>query len=126
MPASAAFCSASESVVPSMAAITRTFSFLVIMFSIWASWFGNVVVGVLQVDLVALRLSTLTMLSPSAIQRADDLVGIDDADRALVLRLGSRSDHEGCQRKRAYDRCKCLHAFSPNVLCVPMRPHYTD
>jgi len=26
--------------MPSIAAITRTFSFLVIMFSIWASWLG--------------------------------------------------------------------------------------
>jgi hypothetical protein len=40
MPASAAFCSASDSVVPSIDAITSTFSFLVIMFSICASWFG--------------------------------------------------------------------------------------
>jgi hypothetical protein len=40
MPWSAAFCSALESVVPSMAAITRTFTFLVIMFSTCASWFG--------------------------------------------------------------------------------------
>ena len=39
-PCSAAFCSTSVSVVPSMAAITRTLSFLVIMFSIWASWLG--------------------------------------------------------------------------------------
>jgi hypothetical protein len=41
MPASsAAFCSAFDSVVPSMAAITRTLTPLVTMFSIWASWFG--------------------------------------------------------------------------------------
>ena len=40
MPASAAFWSASDSVVPSIAAMTRTLTPLVIMFSIWASWFG--------------------------------------------------------------------------------------
>ena len=40
MPAAAAFSSAPDSVVPSIAAITSTFSFWVIMFSIWASWFG--------------------------------------------------------------------------------------
>jgi hypothetical protein len=46
-------CSTADSVVPSMAAITRTLAPLVTMFSIWASWFGNVVVGVLQIGLVA-------------------------------------------------------------------------
>ena len=40
MPASAAFCSTSDSVVPSIAAMTSTLTPLVIMFSIWASWFG--------------------------------------------------------------------------------------
>ena len=40
MPLSAAFCSALDSVVPSIAAMTSTLSPLVIMFSICASWFG--------------------------------------------------------------------------------------
>jgi hypothetical protein len=40
MPEAAAFSSALDSVVPSMAAITRTSTPLVIMFSICASWLG--------------------------------------------------------------------------------------
>jgi hypothetical protein len=40
MPGAAAFSSAFDSVVPSIAAITSTLTPLVIMFSIWASWFG--------------------------------------------------------------------------------------
>ena len=40
MPLSAAFCSALDSVVPSIEAITSTFAPLVIMFSTWASWLG--------------------------------------------------------------------------------------
>ena len=39
-PLSAAFCSTSDSVVPSIAAITSTLAPLVTMFSICASWFG--------------------------------------------------------------------------------------
>ena len=39
-PLSAAFCSTSDRVVPSIAAITSTLAPLVIMFSICASWFG--------------------------------------------------------------------------------------
>jgi len=39
-PLSAAFCSAPDSVVPSIAAMIRTFEPLVIMFSTCASWFG--------------------------------------------------------------------------------------
>ena len=40
MPEAAAFSSAFDSVVPSIAAITSASTPWTIMFSIWASWFG--------------------------------------------------------------------------------------
>src|ERR1700754_550130 len=76
MPLSAAFCSTFDSVVPSIEATTRTLSALVTMFSICASWLGMSSSAYCRSVLYPRACSTLTMLSPSAIQRAEDLVGI--------------------------------------------------
>ncbi len=86
MPASAACCSTADSVVPSIEAITSALTPLVTMFSICASWFGNIVFGVLQIDRVALgferRLELVAVRDPA--QRGLGRHG--NADGALVLR----------------------------------------
>src|SRR5580704_2338937 len=77
IPELAAFCRASERVVPSMAAITRTLTPLVIMFSICASWLGMSSSAYCRLVPYPLLFRVLTILSPSAIQRADDFVGME-------------------------------------------------
>src|SRR3984885_15847891 len=76
MPLSLACLSTLDSVVPSIAAITSTLAPLVTMFSIWESWFGISSSAYCRSVLYPRCFSTLTMLLPSSIQRAEALVGI--------------------------------------------------
>src|ERR1700710_645395 len=76
MPLSLACLSTSDSVVPSIAAITSTLAPLVTMFSIWESWFGISSSAYCRSVLYPRSFNTLTILLPSSIQRAEALVGI--------------------------------------------------
>src|SRR5689334_18272179 len=76
MPLALACLSTSDSVVPSIEAMTSTLAPLVTMFSIWESWFGISSSAYCRSVLYPRSFNTFTMLLPSSIQRADDLVGM--------------------------------------------------
>src|SRR5690242_14844235 len=74
-----------------MAAITRTLAPFVIMFSTWETWVGMSSSAYWRSVSYPRALSDVTRLSPSAIQRADDLVGIAMPTRPLPAAFDAAS-----------------------------------